>query len=336
MNQTTTDANHWAGIDTHSDFHVIALTDAHGHLVETRRTTTDPEAINEAVTWLTGLAPLAIGIEGTSSYGASIAVALQAAGHTIMEVTAANKVVRRQRGKSDELDALQAAEAVRIGQRVSPVKDLSILPPLRAAYTLRTSALRQRTQVGNELHAIARSLQIPLKGMLTRVKAAALLQYPQIALAAARWLHLDDEARHYYKVLLGWLQTHAPELLAHSGIGPVSATQLVLAAGGNPDRLTHETGLAALSGVAPIPISSGKTQDRHRLCRGGDRAANQALWRIAFHRYHDKTNLSTQLYKAKRTTLGDTPKRILRLIQRALVRELFPDLKTITDRLATP
>jgi transposase len=33
----------------------------------------------------------------------------------------------------------------------------------------------------------------------------------------------------------------------------------------------------------PIPASSGRT-DRHRLNRGGDRRANNALWRIALVR----------------------------------------------------
>jgi Transposase IS116/IS110/IS902 family len=40
---------------------------------------------------------------------------------------------------------------------------------------------------------------------------------------------------------------------------------------------------AALCGAAPVPASSGKIT-RHRLSRGGDRAANNALYRIALVR----------------------------------------------------
>ncbi len=39
-----------------------------------------------------------------------------------------------------------------------------------------------------------------------------------------------------------------------------------------------------LAGVAPIQDSSGKTT-RHRLSRGGDRAANNALHRNAMERW---------------------------------------------------
>jgi Transposase IS116/IS110/IS902 family/Uncharacterized protein conserved in bacteria (DUF2252) len=43
-------------------------------------------------------------------------------------------------------------------------------------------------------------------------------------------------------------------------------------------RLRNEASLAALCGVAPVPASSGKITP-HRLSRGGDRAANNALHR---------------------------------------------------------
>ncbi|NHB84602.1 IS110 family transposase [Tessaracoccus sp. HDW20] len=160
-------------------------------------------------------------------------------------------------------------------------------------------------------------------------------QYPELSHAATRWLLLHDEAKQYTTWMRHWLQALAPELLARRGVGPVSATQLILAAGANPDRLVSEKALAALSGVAPIPISSGRIQDRYRLSRGGDRTANQAFWRIAFHRYYDTQDLQTQLYKAKRTALGDKRPTIIRLLKRAIVRELFRDLQTITNRLAT-
>lgn len=72
----------------------------------------------------------------------------------------------------------------------------------------------------------------------------------------------------------------APELVARNSIGYGSAAQLLITAGDNPERLKSEASFAALCGVSPIPASSGKT-DRHRLNRGGDRAANSALHIIA-------------------------------------------------------
>ncbi|MFJ4023168.1 transposase [Streptomyces hydrogenans] len=67
------------------------------------------------------------------------------------------------------------------------------------------------------------------------------------------------------------------------GVGPDTTAQLLVTAGGNPDRLRTEASFAALCGVAPVPASSGRT-NRHRLSRGGDRGANSALYRIALVR----------------------------------------------------
>jgi transposase len=60
-----------------------------------------------------------------------------------------------------------------------------------------------------------------------------------------------------------------------------------------------------LAGVAPIPASSGKTT-RHRLSRGGDRAANNALHRIALVRWsHDPR---TRDYVARQLAAGRSKK----------------------------
>ena len=58
----------------------------------------------------------------------------------------------------------------------------------------------------------------------------------------------------------------APKLVARNSIGRNGATQLLLTAGDNPERLRSEAGFAALCGVSPVPASSGKTV-RHRLNR---------------------------------------------------------------------
>ncbi len=70
----------------------------------------------------------------------------------------------------------------------------------------------------------------------------------------------------------------APDMIAVHGVGPDTASTLLISAGDNPHRLHSESSWAALLGSNPIPASSGKTT-RHRLNRGGDRQANAALWR---------------------------------------------------------
>jgi transposase len=91
-----------------------------------------------------------------------------------------------------------------------------------------------------------------------------------------------------------------------------TAGQLLVTAGDNQDRLRSEAAFARLCGVAPIPVSSVRT-DRHRLHRGGDRLANSALWRIALVRMH--CHQPTKDYVARRTTEGKTKPEILRCAQ---------------------
>jgi transposase len=74
----------------------------------------------------------------------------------------------------------------------------------------------------------------------------------------------------------------APQLLAEPGFGPLTAGKLLGEIAG-ADRFATEAKLARAAGVAPIPVSSGKTQ-RHRLDRGGNRQLNTAIHRIALAR----------------------------------------------------
>ena len=83
----------------------------------------------------------------------------------------------------------------------------------------------------------------------------------------------------------------APWLLALPGVGPISATQL-LVSWSHPGRLKSEAAFARLGGVAPIPASSGQ-HIRHRLDRGGDRKLNRALHQIiASRRTHDRATIA--------------------------------------------
>lgn len=114
-----------------------------------------------------------------------------------------------------------------------------------------------------------------------------------------------------------------PALRAAYGVGPDTAAQLLITAGTNAHRLRSEAAFAMLAGAAPIPASSGKTT-RHRLSRGGDRAANNALHRIALVRWsHDPR---TRDYTACQLAAGRSKKDILRLLKRAIAREMFRHL----------
>ena len=63
----------------------------------------------------------------------------------------------------------------------------------------------------------------------------------------------------------------------------MTAAEMLILIGDNPERIKSEAALAKLCGVCPIPASSGKTI-RMRLNRGGNHQANAALYRIAITR----------------------------------------------------
>jgi transposase len=86
-----------------------------------------------------------------------------------------------------------------------------------------------------------------------------------------------------------------------------------------------EAAFAALTGVAPIPASSGQIT-RYRLNRGGDRQLNRALHTVALVRLrHDPT---TRAHAAPRRGDGKSPRETRRCVKRAIARHLFKLLQS--------
>lgn len=121
-----------------------------------------------------------------------------------------------------------------------------------------------------------------------------------------------------------------PALLASHGVGPEVAATLLVTAGDNPHRMTSEAAFAALCGTSPVEASSGKIT-RHRLNSGGDRQANNALWRIVLVRM--ATDSRTKAYVARRTLEGKTKREIIRCLKRHVAREIF---RLLTNPPAIP
>jgi hypothetical protein len=69
--------------------------------------------------------------------------------------------------------------------------------------------------------------------------------------------------------------------------------------------------------------SSGKT-NRHRLNRGGDRAANSALHRVVIVRMRAHTE--TRAYVERRAREGLSKREIIRCLKRDVASELLPHI----------
>ena len=72
--------------------------------------------------------------------------------------------------------------------------------------------------------------------------------------------------------------------------------------------------------------SSGRTH-RHRLNRGGDRAANHALHTVALCRL--RYDPRTRIYVERRTKQGLSKTEIIRCLKRYIIREIYAALPTI-------
>jgi len=142
-----------------------------------------------------------------------------------------------------------------------------------------------------------------------------------LRLLARRWMSLAKEVHQLDAALEELTKRAGRRLLARFGVGPQTAATLLVTAGDNPGRLRSEAALAALCGASPLEASSGKTT-RHRLNRGGDRAANNALWTISMVRM--RSDPRTRAYVTRRTAEGLSTKEIQRCLKRYIVRELYP------------
>jgi transposase len=97
------------GVDTHRDINVAAVVDMNGGLlgVESFRTTADGHKM--LASWMASFGAIErVGIEGTGAYGAGLARHFARASVMVIEVDRPNRQKRRQRGKSDRIDAVEA------------------------------------------------------------------------------------------------------------------------------------------------------------------------------------------------------------------------------------
>jgi transposase len=341
------------GVDTHEGTHVGVLLDAVGRSLGVRRIRADEAGHAELLAWCRAHGRLErAGVEGTGSYGGPLARFLAAHGVRVTEVNRPNRQRRRHRGKSDPADAEAAARAVLAGEATAvPKARDGIVESIRVLQVARASAVKARTQVANQLKALAVTAPDALRGALLPLPTAQRVAWcaalhpgpggtPPEATARAlrhlarRWRALDAEIRELDADLAALTQAAAPRLLSQPGVGPGCAAKLLVAAGDNPDRLRSDAALAALCGASPVEASSGKVV-RHRLNRGGHRQANNALWTIATNRL--RHHAETRAYAARRTREGRTRKEIVRCLMRHLARRLYPLLLAdLTGSAAAP
>src|SRR3954451_25431269 len=333
------------GVDTHKDRHVAAVVDEQDRVLATHCFATTRQGYRQILAWMRSFGVVQrVGVESTGSYGAGLLRFLQQAGIEVLEVTTPDAHDRRRRGKNDDFDAQSAAHAAFAGTRTvtSRTRD-GMAEALRVPDACRKTAVAARRIALQMIHntivwapdGLREILRRMARMQLVRTLAAwrpDLTGYRDVEAAyrislkslARRYLELHDEIADLDAMIGAIVDELAPELVARNSIGRNGAAQLLLTAGDNPERLRSEAGFAALCGVSPIPASSGKVI-RHRLNRGGDRAANSALHIIAIGRL--RTDARTQAYVAKRIGEGHSKMEAIRCLKRYIAREVFMLIK---------
>lgn len=332
-----------AGIDTHKDTHHVAIVDHLGRLLTDHQFPATGHGYGQVIEFFHAHGQVdRVGVEGTGSYGAGLTRELAAAGFTVIEIIRQNRQARRLRGKSDPIDAHQAALAVLTGTGTVPKSADGKVESLRILITERRSAAKAKSQTMNQIHALLVTAPEPVRntyralGSMKLVKRLArtrpsgsgfdpdLVTRQTLKRLAARYLALQDEIDQIEGQLDPLVRAVNPRLISLSGVGLVTAAMLLVAAGDNPERLNTRAMFAALAGVAPQPASSGQ-RTRHRLSRGGNRQANAALHRIVLlRRRHQEPR--TMAYFARRRAEGLTDRDITRCLKRHVANEVHAAL----------
>src|SRR5438876_207820 len=331
------------GVDTHADVHVAAAVDGNGGVLGVESFATAPTGFRELHGWLSAFGPVdRVGVEGTGAYGAGLARHLRGQGLVVIEVDRPNRQERRRNGKSDELDAIEAARAALSGRASGIAKTADgDVEAIRALLVVRRSSRNVRIKYLNQIRHLGFTAPDALRERLRDVhrdrlartaaslrataRADSVVYATKLAIATLgrRVLALEADAERLDDELETLVRRTAPSLLEIYGVGTHTAAILLVAAGDNPHRLKSAAAFAHLCGVAPLPASSGKVI-RHRLNPGGNRQANHALWRIVFTRMNSDER--TRKYVARRLAEGLTTREVMRVLKCYVARELYPHL----------
>ena len=249
-----------AGADTHSLTHHVAVLDAvTGKVLGDRQFPATAAGYRQVIAFVAGSGVLVrFGVEGTNSYGVGLARHLRSVGIEVREIIRPNRAARRLRGKSDPLDAITAAQAALADEDLPIPKDSDgPVESIRVLTTVRDSAIKARATVLRQIAMLRVSAPTALREQLSSLSEKKLLTtlrqstpgspldgVDQATATALRHLarrhdQLSIEIDDITKQLEKLVHSVAPSLLASKGVGVVTAAQLLITVGDNPERITN-------------------------------------------------------------------------------------------------
>jgi transposase len=193
----------------------------------------------------------------------------------------------------------------------------------------RERLIRSRVALNNDLLWHLHDLTLPKSALVSKKWSTRIARRLARAEQTARVRIARDELRRLRDLTVAadaleaeiaeLVTQAAPQLLDEPGFGPLTAAKLIGEIAG-VQRFATEAKLARAAGIAPIPVSSGKT-NRHRLDRGGNRQINTTIHRIALTRA--RCHPETQDYIGRKRAEGKTGLEAMRCLKRHLARRIW-------------
>jgi transposase len=318
--------------------HVVAALDERGALLGVESVEASVRGDRAALRWLRRFGTVElVGVEGTGSYGAGLTRHLLGRGILVVEVDGPNRQRRRTRGKSDPQDAVTAARAAQAGDGLGAAKTRDgHVEAMRVLRVGRSAARTARTQALNQMRSISPTRSAPSCDTSTSTgfsNGPAPTGRPgprrrcrdqtDAADAGRRAAALEDEVDEIDTTLESLVADTAPELVPRVGVGTDTAAAVLVAGGRQPRAAPQRSDLR--SPVRRLTHrASSRTQQRHRLNRGGDRRANSALWKIVLTRM--VCDPRTRAYIERRMEEGHTNKEAIRCLKRYVARQVYNHL----------
>lgn len=294
-----------AGVDPHRDTFTLGIVDEHGVEITQQSFSNAAAGYLEAIEMLAAHGVGRVGVEGSASWGAHLAIALVAAGFDAREVPpqrSAQQRRSRRLEKTDRVDALSIARALLAEPSLGPVQALEVYDPLvariEAVLEHRRMLVASRTlllhHAGDQIAKLPTQIrdQLTAAGKIeSRLRRLEQLTTTAPTLAGQyrmSWLvPLIDrdraargEIRGLERELDRLLDEYGTTLRDEPGIGPIAAATLIVEVG-RPSRFATESKFARWCGTGAIALSSGEGSGRptrHRLDLGGNRRINSVLY----------------------------------------------------------
>jgi transposase len=333
------------GADTHKRSHTLAAINvATGQVLGDKTVQVGPRGFATLLGWARGLDGQRVwALEDCRHVSGALERFLLGRGERVVRVStrlmAASRRSSRQRGKSDQIDAVSVARAaLAAGIETLPTAALAgVELDIRLLVDHRERLVRTRVALNStlqwNLHDLWPELALPGGALFSKKWTSKIARRLARAEQTMRVRIARDELRRVRELthtinaleieIAGLVAQVAPQLVAERGCGPLTAAKLVGEIAG-ADRFATDAKLARAAGIAPVPASSGRA-DRHRLDRCGNRQINAAIHRMAVTRA--RCDPQTRDYIARKKAEGKTNRDAIRCLKRHLARRAWQLLR---------